>query len=283
VANDLEQLSNSLGLMKKLAPNGEDYWMGRDLQVALGYTNWVNFEKVIQKGVQACEGTGIDPTYHFVESSKMIEVGKGAKVKAADWFLTRYACYLIAMNGDSTKAEIATAQSYFAVQTRRQEITDAATAQLDADGARIKLRERVSGHYKDLAGVAMSAGVTRFGLFEDAGYRGLYDMGIADLKRLKGIPKKDSVLDVAGREELASHEFRLAQTRATLTRENIRGERLATDAHLQVGREVRNAIKRMHGTMPEKLPKEPHIKTLISAQKKAAKLAGARPKELGEG
>jgi DNA-damage-inducible protein D len=187
------------------------------------------------------------------------------------------------MNGDSTKAEIATAQSYFAVQTRRQEITDAATAQLDADGARIKLRERVSGHYKDLAGVAMSAGVTRFGLFEDAGYRGLYDMGIADLKRLKGIPKKDSVLDVAGREELASHEFRLAQTRAKLTRENIRGERLATDAHLQVGREVRNAIKRMHGTMPEKLPKEPHIKTLISAQKKAAKLAGARPKELGEG
>ena len=283
MASDLEQLRNSLEQLKKTAPNGEDYWMGRDLQPALGYTNWVNFEKVIHKGVQACKGTNVDPNYHFVESSKMIEVGKGARVERADWFLTRYACYLIAMNGDPTKAEIATAQSSFAVQTRRQEIADTAAAQLDAVGERIKLRERVSMNYKSLAGTAMDSGVVRFGIFEDAGYRGLYDMGIADLKKLKGIPKKVSVLDVAGREELATHDFRLTQTEAKLKRENIQGERRATEAHLQVGREVRNAIKRVHGTMPEKLPVEPHIKTLISARKKAAKLKSVKPRELSEG
>ena len=120
MANDLEQLIDYLELMKKVAPNTEEYWMGRDLQVALGYTNWANFESVIRKGIQACEGTGVNPQYHFVESSKMIEAGKGAMVKRADWFLTRYACYLIAMNGDPTKPEIATAQSYFAVQARRR-------------------------------------------------------------------------------------------------------------------------------------------------------------------
>jgi DNA-damage-inducible protein D len=280
MANDLEQLTVSLELMKKAAPNGEDYWMGRDLQSALGYTNWANFESVIHKGIQACEGTGVNPQYHFVESSKMIEAGKGAMVKRADWFLTRYACYLIAMNGDPTKPEIATAQSYFAVQTRRQEIADAAI-EVDSDGERIKLRERVRINNRTLAGVAKDSGVKRFGLFNDAGYRGLYDMGIAELKRFRGIADKDSVLDVAGREELAAHDFRITQTEAKLKNEGIKGELQATNAHLQVGREVRRAIKRVQGTMPEKLPKEQNIKTLISSRKKATKkLNGAKPKKL---
>ena len=280
---DLEQFTRALDQLKKTAPNGENYWMGRDLQPVLGYDKWDNFENVIRKGMLACEGTGVRPDYHLLGTKKMIEAGKGAKIKRDDWFLTRYACYLIAMNGEPNKPEIAAAQSYFAVQTRRQEITDAAATQLDSDGERIKLRERVSMNYKSLAGTAADSGVKRFGIFEDAGYRGLYEMGIADLKKLKGISQKVSVFDVAGREELAAHDFRLTQTEAKLKRENIQGERRATDAHLQVGREVRNAIKRVHGTMPEKLPAEPHIKTLISARKKAAKLQGAKPKELGEG
>jgi DNA-damage-inducible protein D len=281
MASDLEQLWNSLDQMKKQGRNGTEYWMGRDLQAALGYTSWENFDKVIRKGEMACEGTGVDAIYHFHETKKVIEAGKGARLERADWYLTRYACYLTAMNGDPTKAEIATAQSYFAVQTRRQEIADTEAAQVDTDGERIKLRERVSMNYKALAGTAKDSGVIRFGIFEDAGYRGLYDMGIADLKKLKGIPKKVSVLDVSGREELAAHDFRLTQTEAKLKRENIRGERRATEAHLQVGREVRSAIKRVQGTMPEKLPTEQNIKTLISTRKKAMrKLNGAKPKEL---
>lgn len=282
MSTDLEQLRKSLGEMKKAAPNGEDYWMGRDLQVALGYTSWENFEKVIRKGMQACEGTGVNPKYHFHESVKVIEAGKGAKLERADWYLTRYACYLIAMNGDPSKPEIAAAQSYFAVQTRRQEIADtAAEAEIDMDAERIQLRDRVRINYRSLAGTAKDSGVKRFGIFEDAGYRGLYEMGIADLKKFKGIAKKDSVLDVSGREELAAHDFRLTQAEAKLKRENIKSERQAIDAHLQVGKEVRDAIKRVQGTMPEYLPKEQHIKTLISSRKKAAKkLMSAKRKEL---
>jgi DNA-damage-inducible protein D len=280
MANDLEQLIDSLELMKKVAPNSEEYWMGRGLQAALGYEKWDNFENVIRKGIQACEGSGVDPKYHFLETRKVIEGGKGAKVERADWYLTRYACYLIAMNGEPAKPEIATAQRYFAVQTRRQEIADAAI-ELDSDGERIKLRERVRINNRTLAGVAKDSGVKRFGLFNDAGYRGLYDMGIAELKRLKGIADKDSPLDVAGREELAAHDFRITQTEAKLKNEGIKGELQATNAHLQVGREVRRAIKRVQGTMPEKLPKEPHIKTLIASRKSTAKkLKSAKPKEL---
>ena len=271
MASDLEQLSNALELLKKTGSNGSHYWMARDLQPHLGYTTWENFENVIRKGVQACEGTQVNPEYQFRETTKVIEGGKGAKIERADWFLTRYACYLVAMNGDSSKVEIAAAQSYFAVQTRRQEITDTQASALDADASRIQLRERVRGNYKALAGAAKDCGVKRFGIFEDAGYRGLYDMGIAELKKLKGVAEKDSVLDVSGREELAAHDFRLTQTEAKLKRENIKGEGPATNAHRAVGREVRNAIKRVQGTMPEHLPKEEHIKKLISAKKKATK------------
>src|ERR1035441_8309344 len=134
---------------------------------------------------------------------------------------------------------------------------------------------------RTLAGVAKDSGVKRFGIFNDAGYRGLYEMGIAELKRLKKIADKDSVLDVAGRAELAAHDFRITQTEEKLKRENIKGEWEATRAHLQVGKEVRSAIKRVHGTMPEKLPTEPHIKTLISARKvQEKKLKTVKPKEL---
>lgn len=268
MAGELEQLSVLLEQMKKVAPNGEDYWMGRDLQVSLGYTEWRNFELVINKGIQACEGTGIDPQYHFVDTNKMIEAGKGAMVGRADWFLTRYACYLIAMNGDSTKPEIASAQSYFAVQTRRQEIAD---AEVDEVAERIKLRERVRINNRTLAGVAKDSGVTRYDYFNNAGYLGLYGMGIAELKRIKGISKKDSVLDVAGRAELAAHDFRITQTEEKLKRDSIKGDHQASIAHRQVGREVRKAIERVGGTMPEKLPKEQHIKLLVSARKKAEK------------
>jgi hypothetical protein len=256
---------SSLEACKRAAPNGEDYWMGRDIQQVLGYTNWQNFESVIQKAKNACDGSGVKSKYHFIETSKVIEAGKGAKLERADFYLTRYACYLIAMNGDSTKPEIATAQTYFAVQTRRQEISDS--------DKRIALRERVRKGNKLLAGTARGAGVKRFALFNDAGYRGLYGMGLSEIKRSKLIPKEDDLLDCAGRTELAANEFRITQAQQKLERERIQGEASAIDAHRRVGEEVRRAIERIGGTMPENLPKEPHIKKVIAAQRKAKKLA----------
>jgi DNA-damage-inducible protein D len=268
--DSLAGLAANLESLRKKAPNGEDFWMGRDLQTALGYKTWENFENVIRKGMSACEGSGVRVEYHFLDTTKEIEAGKGAKGARGDWYLTRYACYLIAMNGDSSKAEIATAQTYFAIQTRRQELADEST---DENSERILLRERVRVNNKTLAGVAKDCGVHRFGIFNDAGYRGLYGMGIADLKRLKGIPNSESVLDFSGRAELAAHDFRITQTEEKLKRDGIRGETNATMTHHQVGVEVRRAIERVKGVMPERLPKEQHIKTLISAKKKAQKAA----------
>ena len=248
---------------RREAPNGEDYWMARDLQPVLGYAEWRSFQGVIEKAKAACEGSGINPRYHFVDTTKVIEAGKGAKLERADCYLTRYACYLIAMNGEPSKPEVATAQAYFAVQTRRQELSD--------QEKRIQLRERVRKSNKLLAGTARSAGVKRFALFNDAGYRGLYGMGLADIKARKHIPANEDLLDCAGRAELAANDFRATQTQQKLEREGIRGEGPATHVHRIVGAEVREAINRIGGTIPEDLPKEEPIKKLIAAQKKKAK------------
>lgn len=250
----------ALDFKKREAPNGEDYWMARDLQQVLGYTDWRNFQAVIEKAKIACDGSGVQSAYHFVDTNKVIEAGKGAKLERADCYLTRYACYLIAMNGESSKPEVATAQTYFAVQTRRQELSD--------QEKRIALRDRVRKGNKLLAGTARGAGVKRFALFNDAGYQGLYGMGLAEIKLRKRIPSKEDLLDCAGRAELAANEFRVTQAQQKLEREGIRGEGPAIYAHRIVGSEVREAIKRIGGTMPEDLPTEEPIKKLIAAQKK---------------
>lgn len=268
----LDFVMQALDGKKRVAPNGEDFWMARDIQVILGYAEWRNFEAVIDKAKTACDGSGVQSKYHFVGTNKMIVAGKGAEVQRADYFLTRYACYLTAMNGDPSKHEIASAQRYFALQTRRQEMADAeALALADPDADRIALRERVQMNNHTLAGVAKDAGVQRYPIFNDAGYRGLYGMGIKDIKRRKGIPLGDSVLDYSGRAELAAHDFRITQTEEKLKRENIRGEQAAIDTHRRVGEEVREAIRRVRGVLPENMPKEEHIKKLVSAKKKAAK------------
>ena len=193
----------------------------------------------------------------------MITAGKGAKLQRADCYLTRYACYLIAMNGDSAKPEISTAQSYFAAQTRRQELHD--------QSKRIALRDRVRRGNNVLAGTARNAGVKRFGLFTDAGYRGLYGMGLREIKQRKRISESEDLLDRAGHAELAANEFRITQTQQKLERERIRGEQPAIEAHRTVGTQVRDAIKKIGGTMPEDLPTEEPIRKLISEQKKVKK------------
>lgn len=248
----LDFVMRALDQKKRTAPNGEDYWMGRDIQVILGYAEWRNFSAtVIKKAKAACDGSGVPSSYHFVETNKVISAGKGAELERADCYLTRYACYLIAMNGDSSKAEVATAQTYFAVQARRQELSD--------QEKRVALRERVRASNKVLVGTARQVGVTRFGLFNDEGYRGLYGMGLADIMRRKKIPPKDKLLDRAGRAELAANEFRITQTQQKLERERVQGERAAMHTHRKVGEEVREAIKRIGGVPPEDLPSEEPI------------------------
>jgi DNA-damage-inducible protein D len=178
----LDFVIRALDAKKRTARNGEDYWMARDIQAILGYDKWDNFDAVIKKARIACESAGFRPEYHFLDTRKVITAGKGAKLERADWYLTRYACYLIAMNGDSSKAEIATAHTYFAAQTRLQELSD--------QEKRIALRDRVRKGNKLLAGTAKSAGVKRLGLFTDAGYRGLYGMGLPEIKQRKKIAPK---------------------------------------------------------------------------------------------
>lgn len=198
----------------------------------------------------------------------MIEAGKGAKKKRENAVLSRYACYLVAMNGDPSLPQIATAQTYFAVQTRSQEIEQALTDQQ----RRLLLRNRVKDANKKLVGAAKAAGVTRFPIFHDAGYKGLYGgLGRDEIKRAKNIPATDELLDCIDREELAANEFRITQTEAKLKREAIQGEQQAITAHFSVGRRVRQAIQEIQGTMPEKLPAVPSIKKLADKQKKDTK------------
>jgi DNA-damage-inducible protein D len=268
----LDVVMTALESKKKTTKKGGDYWMARDIQGVLGYSRWENFEKIVRKALMSCESVGADPVNHFRESTKMVEVGSGAMVSTQDYFLTRYACYLIAMNGDVSKPEIATAQAYFAVQTRKQEIQE----QLTTEERRVQLRERVRIANKSLASTAKQAGVIRYAIFQAAGYKGLYEMGLSEVKRVKGIGQHEDLLDRAGRTELAANEFRITQTEEKLMREKVNSEQQAIQTHEYVGREVRAAIGKLGGRMPEKLPPEPSIKKIQGKLRKQLP-SGERP------
>lgn len=252
---------------KLLMRNGVEYWMGRDIQLIIGYREWENFEKVIHKGAKACEGTGVDPEKHFRVVTKKVKAGSGAMVPRKDFFLSRYACYLVTMNGDPTKVEVAMAQTYFAVQTRKQEIMDQASLEDD----RLRRRRRVKDANKNLASAAKRSGVQRFPVFQAAGYRGLYQLNLNEIKAMKGIAKKEDLLDRAGRVELAANEFRITQTEQKLIRDHVRTEGDAIETHLSVGSAIRKTIKKLGGTMPESLPAEPSIQGIEKKRKKAIK------------
>ena len=255
--------------LKGHARNGAEMWTGRDLQSVLGYSAWRNFETVIEKARTACDSGGVDASKHFVEVDNMVTVGSGGQRQQEDWIFSRYACYLVAMNGDATKAEIGHAQAYFAIQTRRQEQQD----QLTEAERRLQLRDRVKEANKSLSSAAKKSGVERFPIFHDAGYKGLYDgMGQAAIKTKKGIRAEDSLLDCIDRAELAANEFRITQTEQKLARDDISSEQLAIRTHHDVGREVRGAIRKIGGTMPEDLPAAAPIRKVIAERKKKARL-----------
>lgn len=266
-----EDYVGQLDKRKKVAPDGAEYWHARELQELLDYQRWENFSLVIVRGMEACGSAGVPIENHFRETTKMITIGKGGERAADDWFLSRYACYLIAMNADSAKEAVGYAQTYFAVQARRQEQQD----QLTEAERRALLRDRVRDSNKKLGEAAKQANVQRYAIFHDAGYKKLYaGLGVRDIKRHKGIPEKEDLLDCAGRAELALNEFRITQAEQKIVRDAIKTEQHAIQAHEIVAAEVRNAIKKVGGTMPEDLPAEMNINKLVPLK---------RRKELREG
>jgi len=245
--------------LKKTNDHGAEYWSARDLQPNLGYSQWRRFEDAIKRAIVSCEQSGNDPSYHFAGVGKPIVGGKGAVQTVDDYHLSRFACYLIAQNGDPRKAEIALAQKYFAIQTRRQELSE----QRAADMERLELRRQTAEEFKALSGAAEQAGVhsRMFGVFHDAGYKGLYGgMGNKAIKTHKGIADSENLMDRMNATELAANQFRMTQTRDKLGREGIHGEQNAIQTHLEVGREVRAAIKRIGGDMPENISAAEPIK-----------------------
>lgn len=239
---------------------GEEYWSARDIAKILDYVEYRNFVPVIERAKQACENSGQNVTDHFVDIHDMISTGKGARRKLPSVALTRYACYLIIQNADPAKEIVALGQTYFAVQTRKQEVFEQATE----DERRIMLRDELRKHNSQLADAAYQAGVLTavdFGVFQNHGYKGLY--GGLDAKGIharKGLKKSQKILDHMGSTELAANLFRATQTEEKIRRENIQGKDEANQAHFDVGAKVRQTIKELGGTMPEELPTHEDVK-----------------------
>ena len=266
----MESKSPDFESIKQTNPYEAEYWSARDLAPLLGYANWQNFEIAIKRGKTACEQVGQVVTDHFIDSNKIVALGSGASRRIRDYYLSRFACYLIAQNGDPRKAEIAAAQAYFAVSTRQNELHQL----YDEQQKRLQLRERVSENNKKLAEAAHDAGVLSrsFGEFQNAGYRGLYGgLDAEGIKARKGLEKKEEILDRMGRAELAANDFRITQTEAKLRNERIVGQARAVATHQEVGMKVREAIEEIGGTMPEDLPAEPSIKPLLNERRRRSR------------
>ena len=243
--------------IKHIDENGAEFWLARELQKALEYTEYGKFLPVIEKAIEACRKTGFDEENHFAHASEMVRIGSGAERKMESYKLSRYACYLIVMNGDPRKEVIALGQTYFAVKTRQQEIADD-IAQLSEDDKRLAIRDEVTIRNKFLASSAKAAGVETpadYAVFQNRGYQGLYNgLGMKDIHKRKGLKKNEQILDHMGATELAANLFRITQTDDKLRRENIKGKEKANETHFAVGKKVRQTIAELGGTMPENLP-----------------------------
>ena len=243
--------------IKKVDEHGIEYWEARQLLPLLGYEGWEKAEELISRAARACIGSGQDVDNHFHQSVKMVEIGSNTVRRVRDYKLDRYACYLIAQNGDPKKEQIALAQTYFAIQTRKQELFE----QLPDDEKRLLIRGEVSVHNKKLFSTAKKHGVTKFGSFNDAGYKGLYGMPLAAIEKRKGV-QKGELLDRSGATELAANLFRITQTDEKIKKDNVRGDQSASQVHFMVGGKVRQTIKEIGGVLPEELSTQTHIKEL---------------------
>ena len=254
--NELEQYQERMfEEIRHVDEEGREFWYARELAKALKYTEWRKFEGVIEKAKMACEGSSNKVIDHFVGSAKMVGLGSGSKRKVNDYKLSRYACYLIVQNADSRKKEVALGQTYFAIQTRKQEILSKNYEDLTETEKRFYKREKIRRKNLALNKAARDAGVKNFDKFHNAGYKGLYNGETAgDLAKRKGLRYREDILDNMGSDELAANEFRISLASQKLKNENIQGEANANYAHFEVGSIVRCAIIEAGGTVPEKLP-----------------------------
>ena len=241
--------------IKHIDEYGNEYWYARELQVALDYKKWQKFENVIENAKIACENSDNAVSDHFTQVGKMINTGKTAKRKVVDFKLSRYACYLIVQNASPNKEVVALGQTYFAVQTRKQELTEKEYSKLTEDKKRFYQRNLTKKGNYSLNQVAKKCGVKNFDKFHNAGYRGLYNGESADdIAKRKGLRYREDILDNMGSEELAANLFRISQTESKLKRDNVTGEKDANETHYNIGKNIREVIAKNGGTMPEDLP-----------------------------
>lgn len=258
---------------------GNEFWLARQLAEVLDYSQYRHFLPVIERAREACANSKQAVGDHFEDVLTMVEIGSGARREVEDVRLSRYACYLIVQNGDPSKPVIANGQTYFALQTRRQELQDNQKfAQLSEADKRLAIRNELATHNKHLAAAAKDAGVETtldYAIFQDHGYRGLYGgLGAKDIHASKGLKKSQKILDHMGSTELAANLFRATQTEEKLKRERVRGKQQANQTHFEVGQKVRKTIQELGGTMPEHLPTPEHsIRQIESAKKKLTKKA----------
>ncbi len=257
--------------IRRTNPAGNEFWSSRDFARVLGYADYRNFQTVIESARTACFNSGQRVEDHFVEVTDMIVIGKGGQRAVQTVMMSRYACYLVIQNADPAKEIVAQGQTYFAIQTRRQELSDEEVE----DQRRLVIRSDLRAHNSQLADAAKDAGIIEprdYAIFQNHGYMGLYGgLGAQDIHRRKGLKKSEQILDHMGSTELAANLFRATQAEEKLRREKITGKAQANRAHREVGAKVRQTIKELGGTMPENLPAAGSIKKLESKAKKTLK------------
>ena len=252
---EMDLSNKSFEDIKHVDESGVEFWYARELMPILQYSNWQNFEKIIDKSKISCQNSDISVFEHFTDINKLSKRANNAEVEIKDYKLTRYACYLIAQNGDSRKKVIALAQTYFAVQTRKQEISEKEYSMLTEDEKRFYQRDLTRKGNYSLNQTAKKAGVKNFDKFHNAGYKGLYNGETADdIAKRKGLRYREDILDNMGSDELIANLFRISQTEQKLKKDNIKTENEANETHYNIGKNIREVIAKNGGTMPEDLP-----------------------------
>lgn len=257
MSNIIKYNEDTFESIKHIDEDGQEFWYARELQIVLEYAQWRRFSDAIERAKLACYNSGYEVKDHFADVGKMVDIGSGAERKIDDIMLSRYACYLIVMNGDPRKEVIALGQTYFAIKTRQQETIEN-YENLSENQKRLAIRNEIINHNKALADAANKAGITEpleYAIFQNCGYKGLY--GGMDMKAIhanKGLKKSQKILDHMGSTELAANLFRATQTEEKLRRDNVHGKANANKTHYEVGAKVRQTIKEIGGTMPEDLP-----------------------------